>query len=86
VGFGLLYKLIPLLSVSRQLLPILDLEHFHIFERILSIHLFLGISAGLFPNGFQLVSSGPVTTFTITCRGTWPSASVMQSKLRSIFI
>jgi hypothetical protein len=32
VGFGLLYKLIPLISISTQLLPILHLEHFHIFE------------------------------------------------------
>jgi hypothetical protein len=32
VGFGLLYKVIPLLSVSSQLLPILHLEHLYIFE------------------------------------------------------
>jgi hypothetical protein len=32
MGFGLLYKLIPLLSISSQLHPILHLEHFHIFE------------------------------------------------------
>jgi hypothetical protein len=32
VGFGLLYKVIPLLSVSSQLLQIFHLEHFHIFE------------------------------------------------------
>jgi hypothetical protein len=32
VGFDLLYKLIPLLSISSQLLRILHLEHFHIFE------------------------------------------------------
>jgi hypothetical protein len=30
VGFGLLYKLIPLLSISSEFLPILHLEHFHI--------------------------------------------------------
>ena len=32
VGFGLLYKVIPLLSISNQLLPVLHLEHLHIFE------------------------------------------------------
>jgi hypothetical protein len=32
VGFVLLYKLIPLLSLSSQLLPILHLEDFHIFD------------------------------------------------------
>ena len=32
VGFGLLYKLIPLLSIPSQLLLILRLEHFHFFE------------------------------------------------------
>jgi hypothetical protein len=47
MGFGLLYKLIPLLSIYTQPLPILHLEHFHIFEDIYS----LGLPAGLFPNG-----------------------------------
>jgi hypothetical protein len=32
VGFGLLYKVIPLLSISNQLLPVLHLEHLQIFE------------------------------------------------------
>jgi hypothetical protein len=32
VGFGLLYKVIPLLSISNQLLPVLHLEHLYIFE------------------------------------------------------
>jgi hypothetical protein len=32
LSFGLLYKLIPLLSICSQLLPILHLQHFHIFE------------------------------------------------------
>ena len=32
VGFVLLNKLTPLLSISSQLLPILHLKHFHIFE------------------------------------------------------
>jgi hypothetical protein len=32
VGFDLLYKVIPLLSISSQLLPVLQLEHLHIFE------------------------------------------------------
>ena len=45
VGFGLLYKLIPLLSISSQLLPILHLDHLYIFEdfidpTILGWHIF----------------------------------------------
>ena len=32
VGFGLLYKFIPLISISSQLLPVLQFEHFHIFK------------------------------------------------------
>ena len=36
VGFGLLYNLIPLLSISSPLFPILHLEHFRISED--SIH------------------------------------------------
>jgi hypothetical protein len=32
VGFRLLYKVIPLISISNQMLPVLHLEHFHIFE------------------------------------------------------
>jgi hypothetical protein len=31
MGFGLLYKVIPLLSIN-QLLPVLHLEHLYIFE------------------------------------------------------
>jgi hypothetical protein len=50
VGFGLLYKLIPLLF------PINSFQFFtfstSISLRIPSIHLFLGLPAGLFPNGF----------------------------------
>ena len=30
VGFGLLYKVIPLLSISNKLLPVLHLGHLHI--------------------------------------------------------
>jgi hypothetical protein len=31
VGFGLLYKLVPLLSISNQPLPVPHLEHLQIF-------------------------------------------------------
>jgi hypothetical protein len=54
VDFGLLYQLIPLLSISNQFLPILHLEHLHIFVDSIDPSI-LGASAGLFPNGFQLV-------------------------------
>jgi hemolysin-activating ACP:hemolysin acyltransferase len=34
VGFGLLYKVIPLLSISNQLLPVLHLEQLQIYTHI----------------------------------------------------
>jgi hypothetical protein len=55
VRFGLLYKLIPLLSISSQLLPVLHLEHLHIFEDSIDPSI-LGSSCWPFPNSFQLVS------------------------------
>jgi hypothetical protein len=48
VGFGLLYKLIPLLSISSQLLRILHLEHLHIFEDSIDLSI-LGASCWPFP-------------------------------------
>ena len=53
VGFGLLYKLIPPLSISSQLLPILHLEHFHIFEESLDPSI-LGSSYWAFPKWFPV--------------------------------
>jgi hypothetical protein len=48
VGFGLLCKLIPLLSISNQLLQVLHLEHFHIFEDSIDPSI-LGSSCWLWP-------------------------------------
>jgi hypothetical protein len=53
VGFGLLYKVIPLLSISSQLFPILHLEHFHIFEESLDPSI-LGSSYWSFPKWFPV--------------------------------
>ena len=50
MGFGLLYKLVPLLSVSSQLLPILHLEH---FEDSISPSI-LGSSYWSFPKRFPV--------------------------------
>jgi hypothetical protein len=48
VGFGLLYMLIPHLSISNQLLPVLHLEHLHIFEDSIDPSI-LGSSCWSFP-------------------------------------
>jgi hemolysin-activating ACP:hemolysin acyltransferase len=48
MGFDLLYKVIPLLSISSQLLPALHLEHFHIFENSINPSI-LGSSYWSFP-------------------------------------
>jgi hypothetical protein len=53
VGFGLLYKLIPLLSIYHQLLPIIHLEHFHMFEDSIDPS-FLGSSCWPFPEWFPV--------------------------------
>jgi hypothetical protein len=53
VGFCLLYKLIPLLSISSQLLPILHLQHFHIFEDSIDPSI-LGSSCWPFPTWFPV--------------------------------
>ena len=53
VCFGLLYKLIPLLSISSQFLPILHLEHFHIFEDSIDPSI-LGSSCWSFPKWFPV--------------------------------
>jgi hypothetical protein len=53
VGFGLLYKLISLLSISSQLLPILHLEYFHIFEDAIDPSI-LGSSCWSFPKWFPV--------------------------------
>jgi hypothetical protein len=55
VGFGLLHKLIPLLSNSSQLLPVLHLEHVHIFEDFIDPSI-LGSSCWSFPKWFVMVS------------------------------
>jgi hypothetical protein len=53
MGFGLLYKLIPLLSISSQPLPILHLDHFHIFEDSIDSSI-LGSSCWPFPKWFPV--------------------------------
>jgi hypothetical protein len=53
VGFGHLYKLIPLLSISSQLLPILHLEHLHILEDSIEPST-LGSSCWSFPKWFPV--------------------------------
>jgi hypothetical protein len=53
VGFGLLYKVIPFLSISSQLLPILHLEHFHIFKDFIDPSI-LGSSCWSFPKWFPV--------------------------------
>jgi hypothetical protein len=53
VGFGLLYKLIPPLSISIQLLTIPHLEHFHIFEDSIDPSI-LGSSCWSFPKWFSV--------------------------------
>ena len=53
VGFGLLYQLIPLLSISNQFLPVLHLEHFHIFEDSIDPSV-LGSSCWSFPKWFPV--------------------------------
>jgi hypothetical protein len=53
VGFGLLYKLIPLFSISNQFLPILHLEHFHIFKDSIDPSI-LGSSCWPFPKSFPV--------------------------------
>ena len=53
VGFGLPYKLIPLLSISNQLLPGLHLEHLHIFEDSFDSSI-LGSSCWPFPKRFPV--------------------------------
>jgi hypothetical protein len=53
VGFGLLYKVILLLSISSQLLPILHLDHFHIFEDSIDPSI-LGSSCWSFPKWFPV--------------------------------
>ena len=52
VRFGLLYKVVPLLSISSQLLPVLHLEYLHIFEDSIDPSI-LGSSCWAF---FQMVS------------------------------
>ena len=53
VDSGLLYKLIPLLFNSSQLLPILHLQHFHIFEDAIDPSI-LGSSCWSFPRWFRV--------------------------------
>jgi hypothetical protein len=53
VGFGLLYQLIPLLSTSNQLLPVLHLEHLQIFEDSIDPST-LGSSCSPFPKWFPV--------------------------------
>jgi hypothetical protein len=53
VGFGLLYKLIPLFSISSQLIPILHLEYFHIFEDSIDSSI-LGSTYWSFPKWFPV--------------------------------
>jgi hypothetical protein len=53
VGFGLLYKVIPPLSISNQLLPVLHLEHFYIFEDSIDPSV-LGSSCWSFPKWFSV--------------------------------
>jgi hypothetical protein len=50
VGFDL-YKVIPLLSISNQLLPVLHLEHLYIFEDSIDPSI-LGSSCWPFPKWF----------------------------------
>ena len=53
VGFGILCKLIPLFSIYSQLLPILHLQHFHIFEDSIDPSI-LGSSYWSFPKWFPV--------------------------------
>jgi hypothetical protein len=53
VGFGLLYKVIPLLSISNLLLPGLHPEHLQIFEDSIDPSI-LGSSCWPFPKWFPV--------------------------------
>jgi hypothetical protein len=68
VGFGLLYKLIPLLSISSQLIPILYLEHFHIFEDSINPSI-LGSSCWSFPKWYINKLHAHINNKTPTCFG-----------------